>query len=63
MLDEKYFMRMDKFAGDVSQLRMWMFNFGVELRQVDSQLVEEIRRLISREDACCFQMIGIHRRM
>eukprot|EP00973_Karenia_brevis_P040282 5564245-Karenia_brevis.AAC.1 len=51
VLDAKYFRRMDKFAGQESQFRMWMSNLGVALGQVDSQFAEEIRRLISREDA------------
>eukprot|EP00973_Karenia_brevis_P089225 12373732-Karenia_brevis.AAC.1 len=29
VLDEKPFRKMDKFAGDVSQFRMWMFDPGV----------------------------------
>eukprot|EP00973_Karenia_brevis_P002963 403806-Karenia_brevis.AAC.1 len=41
---------MEKFAGDLSQFRMWMFNLGVALGQVDSGLAEEIRKLMRRED-------------
>eukprot|EP00973_Karenia_brevis_P083220 11538577-Karenia_brevis.AAC.1 len=32
-LDEKHIRSMDKFTGDVSQSRMWMFNLGVTLGQ------------------------------
>eukprot|EP00973_Karenia_brevis_P044865 6214090-Karenia_brevis.AAC.1 len=41
VLDEKHFKRMDKFTGEVSQFRMWMFNLGAVLGQVDGDLVEE----------------------
>eukprot|EP00973_Karenia_brevis_P084183 11681185-Karenia_brevis.AAC.1 len=42
---------MEKFAGDVSQFRMWMFNLGVALGQVDSDLAEEIMKLMRRREA------------
>eukprot|EP00973_Karenia_brevis_P092119 12410835-Karenia_brevis.AAC.1 len=45
---------MDKFSGDSSVYRMWMFNLGVALGQVDSRLAEEVRKLMSREDASRF---------
>eukprot|EP00973_Karenia_brevis_P015779 2160582-Karenia_brevis.AAC.1 len=33
ILEEKYFRRMEKFSGDMSGYRMWMFNFTVALGQ------------------------------
>eukprot|EP00973_Karenia_brevis_P049525 6870743-Karenia_brevis.AAC.1 len=45
ILEEKYFRRMDKFTGDASVYRMWMFNFTVAVGQVDGKLSEEIRKL------------------
>eukprot|EP00973_Karenia_brevis_P062105 8638237-Karenia_brevis.AAC.1 len=33
---------------------MWLFNLGVALGQVDRKLAEEIRKLMSREDASRF---------
>eukprot|EP00973_Karenia_brevis_P082649 11456356-Karenia_brevis.AAC.1 len=50
VLDEKHFRRMDKFTGEVSQFRMWMLNLGVVLGQVDGDLAEEVRKIMSRED-------------
>eukprot|EP00973_Karenia_brevis_P003417 470565-Karenia_brevis.AAC.1 len=50
VLDEKHFRRMDKFTGEESQFRMWIFELGVALGQVDSNLAEEISILISREN-------------
>eukprot|EP00973_Karenia_brevis_P047404 6581538-Karenia_brevis.AAC.1 len=41
---------MVKFTGEVAQCRMWIFNLGVVLGQVDGDLAEEVRRLMSRED-------------
>eukprot|EP00973_Karenia_brevis_P087017 12068536-Karenia_brevis.AAC.1 len=40
--------------GEVAVFRMWMFNLGVALSQVDSKLGEEVRNLMSREDAKSF---------
>eukprot|EP00973_Karenia_brevis_P034931 4819670-Karenia_brevis.AAC.1 len=48
MLDEKR--RMDKFGGEAAQFKRWMFNFGIVLGQVDGELAEEVRKLMSRED-------------
>eukprot|EP00973_Karenia_brevis_P011175 1511799-Karenia_brevis.AAC.1 len=42
-LEEKYFRRMSKFGGEMSQFRMWMFNLGVALGTVDRKLAEEIK--------------------
>eukprot|EP00973_Karenia_brevis_P012265 1664918-Karenia_brevis.AAC.1 len=33
ILDEKYFRRMEKFSGDMSGYRMWIFNVTVALGQ------------------------------
>eukprot|EP00973_Karenia_brevis_P002829 384037-Karenia_brevis.AAC.1 len=41
---------MDKFTGEVSQFRMWMFTLGVVLGQVDGDLADEVRNIMSRED-------------
>eukprot|EP00973_Karenia_brevis_P043231 5989626-Karenia_brevis.AAC.1 len=41
ILDEKYVRRMNKFAGDTSQLRVWMFNFEVALCTVDKKVADE----------------------
>eukprot|EP00973_Karenia_brevis_P021131 2905973-Karenia_brevis.AAC.1 len=49
-LEEKYFRRMSKFGGEMSQFRMWMFNLGVALGTVDRKLAEEIKKLIKRDD-------------
>eukprot|EP00973_Karenia_brevis_P094854 12424526-Karenia_brevis.AAC.1 len=35
VLDEKNFRRMDKFSGDPSVHRMWLFNLGAAHGQVD----------------------------
>eukprot|EP00973_Karenia_brevis_P077135 10713107-Karenia_brevis.AAC.1 len=43
VLEEKSFWRMDKFVGDSSAYRMWMFNFTVAIGQVDGKLSDEIR--------------------
>eukprot|EP00973_Karenia_brevis_P037404 5157533-Karenia_brevis.AAC.1 len=37
-------------SGDATGFRMWTFNFGVALGQVDSKLSEEVRKLMGRED-------------
>eukprot|EP00973_Karenia_brevis_P050779 7053694-Karenia_brevis.AAC.1 len=34
-LEEKYFRRMDKFGGDSSKFRLWLFNLGVAIGSVD----------------------------
>eukprot|EP00973_Karenia_brevis_P075843 10537772-Karenia_brevis.AAC.1 len=49
-LEEKYFRRMSKFGGEMSQFRMWMFNLGVALSTVDRKPAEEIKMLIRRDD-------------
>eukprot|EP00973_Karenia_brevis_P025049 3453419-Karenia_brevis.AAC.1 len=54
VLDEKYFRRIDKYAGDSTQLRMWIFNLKVALGQVDSDLAQEVSKIPMREDASRF---------
>eukprot|EP00973_Karenia_brevis_P049041 6802003-Karenia_brevis.AAC.1 len=49
-LEEKYFRRIEKFNGDPSQFRTWLFNVKVSLGQVDQGLAEEINKVLSRED-------------
>eukprot|EP00973_Karenia_brevis_P034684 4786396-Karenia_brevis.AAC.1 len=49
ILDEKHFRRMDKFGGGETQFGRWIFHVGVALGQVDSNLADEISRLIRRE--------------
>eukprot|EP00973_Karenia_brevis_P015315 2095297-Karenia_brevis.AAC.1 len=44
VLDERDFRRMDKFIGEAAQFRMWTFNFGIVLGQVDGELAEEARK-------------------
>eukprot|EP00973_Karenia_brevis_P082117 11385499-Karenia_brevis.AAC.1 len=41
---------MEKFTGDMSSYRMWMFNFTVALGQVDNKSSDEVRKLINRDD-------------
>ena len=48
MLDEKYFRRVDKFDGDLSKFRGWLFDFLVAIGQVDHYLVIEIKKLLAR---------------
>eukprot|EP00973_Karenia_brevis_P030955 4269881-Karenia_brevis.AAC.1 len=50
-LEEKHFRRMDKFGGDVSKFRLWMFNLGVAIGSVDRKLAEEIKSLMKRDDS------------
>eukprot|EP00973_Karenia_brevis_P065457 9095105-Karenia_brevis.AAC.1 len=45
---------MDKYSGDVAGFIMWIFNFGVALWKVDSKLLEEVRKLMGREDLSSF---------
>ena len=50
ILDEKYFRRIEKFEGDVSKFRAWMFDMMVTIGQVDMQLATEIRRMLQMDD-------------
>eukprot|EP00973_Karenia_brevis_P043259 5994792-Karenia_brevis.AAC.1 len=49
-LEEKHFRRMEKFGGETSKFRLWMFNLGVAIGTVDRKLAEEIKSLIKRDD-------------
>eukprot|EP00973_Karenia_brevis_P056416 7847874-Karenia_brevis.AAC.1 len=51
VLDEKYFRRIDKYVGDSTQFRMWIFNLKVALGQVGSDLAQEISKILMIEDA------------
>ena len=48
ILDEKYFRRVDKFDGDLSKFRGWLFDLLVSIGQVDSELAKELKVLLSR---------------
>ena len=50
-LDEKYFRRVDKFDGDPSKYRGWIFELVVALGQVDGDLQKVVERLVmGKED-------------
>eukprot|EP00973_Karenia_brevis_P029459 4063750-Karenia_brevis.AAC.1 len=53
VLDEKHF-GMEKYSGDASQCRMWIFHLKVALGQVDSNLAKEISQVLIREDVSRF---------
>ena len=44
-LDEKYFRRIEKFDGDLSKYKGWIFDFGVILSQVDVELGKAVKAL------------------
>jgi hypothetical protein len=48
ILDEKYFRRVDKFEGDVTRFRGWMFDVMVAIGQVDNELAKELKGVLSR---------------
>ena len=48
-LDEKYFRRVDKFDGDVSRFRGWMFDLMVAIGQVDNKLSDCLMRMLARK--------------
>eukprot|EP00973_Karenia_brevis_P040203 5552375-Karenia_brevis.AAC.1 len=41
---------MEKFGGETSKFRLWMFNLGVAIGTVDRKLAEEVKSLIKRDD-------------
>eukprot|EP00973_Karenia_brevis_P012769 1735270-Karenia_brevis.AAC.1 len=41
---------MEKFGGETSKFRLWMFNLGVAIGTADRKLAEEIKSLIKRDD-------------
>ena len=47
VLDEKYFRRVERFEGDVSKFRGWLFDLMVPLGQVDQDLGREVQRVLS----------------
>eukprot|EP00973_Karenia_brevis_P069904 9719520-Karenia_brevis.AAC.1 len=49
-LEEKYFRRIEKFDGNIKELRGWMFNIEVALGQVDKELSNLVREIIRRDD-------------
>jgi hypothetical protein len=48
ILDEKYFRRVDKFDGDVTKFRGWMFDLMVAIGQVDNELAKEVKGILAR---------------
>ena len=48
-LEEKYFRRLSKFAGDKAKWKSWMFSFTTMLGMVDRKLAHEVIRLMVRE--------------
>eukprot|EP00973_Karenia_brevis_P071030 9868469-Karenia_brevis.AAC.1 len=53
-LDEQYSRMIEKYTGDSTQFRMWIFNLEVALGQVDSNLAQEVSKVLMREDASRF---------
>ena len=49
MLDEKYFRRLSKFAGDKAKWKSWLFSFLVNIGKIDKKLSNEIIRLLARK--------------
>ena len=45
-LDEKYFRRVEKFDGDPSKYRGWIFELVVALGQVDGGLQKEVEKMV-----------------
>ena len=50
MSEEKYSRRLEKFEGDVTKFRGWMFDMGVAIGFVDKGLSEEFHILAKYED-------------
>ena len=48
LLDEKYFRRLSKFAGEKDKWKSWLFSFTVSLGMVDKRLSSEVIRLLAR---------------
>ena len=48
-LDENCFRRVDRFDGDATKYRSWLFEFIVASGQIDSRLGMELKRLVSKE--------------
>ena len=48
-MDEKYFRRVDKFEGDQTKFRSWLFDFQVATQQVDPKLGRAIDYLIKED--------------
>ena len=46
LLDEKYFRRLDKFSGDASAYRGWIFDLVMVLNQIDPDLAKEVNKVI-----------------
>ena len=49
VLDEKYFRRMEKFEGDSSKFRGWLFDLLVAIGQVDKDLVSLLRDVMEED--------------
>ena len=49
ILDEKYFRRMEKFGGDASVFRGWLFDLLVAIGQIDSILQRELKDMLKLE--------------
>ena len=49
VLDEKYFRRMEKFEGDPSKFRGWLFDLLVAIGQVDKDLVSLLRDVMEED--------------
>eukprot|EP00973_Karenia_brevis_P082005 11368900-Karenia_brevis.AAC.1 len=49
----RHFRRIEKYSGDPSQLRMWIFNLKVALglgRLIYNSLAKEVSQVLMRED-------------
>ena len=49
VLDEKYFRRVDKFDGDLSKFRGWLFDLLVAIGQIDRDLAVELKTMLKRD--------------
>ena len=48
VLEEKYFRRVEKFDGEPTKFRGWIFNLLVSIGQVDEQLGKELKLVFSK---------------
>ena len=48
VLEERHFRTMEKFEGDKSKFRHWVFDLGVAIGRVDRKLADELERLVIR---------------
>ena len=47
VLDEKYFRRVDKFTGEASMYRGWLFDLVMTLNQIDTELSDQVNKVVA----------------